>query len=215
MIRWPDRRHAGEALSDELAHLEDGEPLVLAIPRGGVEVAAVVANRLDGELDVIIARKLGAPWNQELAIGAVTADGVPVLDQELVRRLGVSEAHVEAEIARQAAEVQRREEAYRAGRPAIDPRGRTVVVVDDGVATGATARAALGYVRRRGPRRLVFAVPVGPPDTIASLADEADEVVCPSQPARFYAVGEWYDDFRQVSDQEVIEMLARSGSSGD
>lgn len=208
MPRWPDRRTAGQALAAELSRHRGTQPLLLGVPRGGVEVAAVVAEALDGELDVVIARKLGAPGNPELAIGAVAADGIPVLDELLIRRLGVPDAHVEAEVTRQEEEVRRREEAYRAGGPPVDPAGRVVIVVDDGVATGATARAALRYVRRQEPKFLSLAVPVGPPETVAEMAAEVDEVVCPLQPSFFYAVGEWYDDFRQVSDQEVIDLLA-------
>ncbi len=195
-------------LAQALEHHRGEHPLVLGVPRGGVEVAAVIAEHLDGELDVAIARKIGAPFNPELALGAVAADGEPLFEPELLRRLGVDEEYVREEAERQTEEVHRREQAYRGepAEPAVE--GRVVIVVDDGIATGSTMLALLRYLRRRGPRQLVCAVPVGPPDTIPRLAAEADEVVCPNQPAFFMAVGQWYMDFHQVSDEEVMALLA-------
>lgn len=169
-------------------------------------VAAEVAAVVHGELGCTIAAKVGAPWSRELAIGAVTPDGVPLLDDEMIRRMNLDRGDVKAEVERSLAELKRRRRLYGSEEPAAG--GRTVLVVDDGVATGATLRATLGYVRRLEPERLVCAVPVGPPSTIDLLAVEADEVVCPLQPERFRAVGEWYDDFGQTSDDEVVSLLA-------
>lgn len=213
MKGYRDRRAAGQALADALSHYRSRRPLVLGVPRGGVTVAAEVAAALDGDLDVVVARKLGAPGNPELAMGAVGADGQPLVDDRLVARLGVDQARLAAEVERQTAEARRREVAYRKDRPAPDPAGREVIVVDDGVATGATLRAALALVRRRGPATLCCAVPVGPPETLLRLGEEADEVVCPLQPTWFMAVGEWYADFRQVEDHEVVALLEAHGGA--
>lgn len=208
MDGYRDRRDAGVALAAALEVYRVQQPLVLGVPRGGVSVAAEVAEAFDCDLDVAVARKVGAPGNPELAMGAVGADGVPLLDDLLIGRLGVDAERVDAEVEAQTAEARRRELAYRAEGPAPDPAGRTVIVVDDGVATGATLRAALGLVRRRRPARLCCAVPVGPRETLARLTEEADHVVCPLRPRWFMAVGEWYRDFRQVSDDEVMVLLA-------
>jgi predicted phosphoribosyltransferase len=206
---YADRHHAGSVLAGDLT--DHGGALVLGIPRGGVVVAAVVARALDGDLDVAIARKVGAPFNPELAMGAVGVDGVALLDEATVRALGVSAADVDAEVARQTEEARRRLAVYRGGRPPLDIPGRTVIVVDDGVATGATMKAVLMEVRRQSPRRLICAVPCAPPQTIGELTALADEVVCPLQPPTFMAVGQWYRDFTQVTDDEVVALLAGDG----
>ena len=203
---FEDRRDAGRRLAEALAPLVGQDALVLALPRGGVPVAAEVADALGAELDVLVARKLGAPMQPELGLGAV-APGVRVVDDALVAQLRVREedlARVEREERR---EMERRLARYRGGRPPPRVERRVVVVVDDGVATGGTARAALRSVRRQGPARLVFAVPVGPPETLASLRDEADEVVAVLAPEGFRAVGLWYDRFDQTSDEEVLDVL--------
>jgi putative phosphoribosyl transferase len=182
---------------------------VLGIPRGGVPVAAEVARGLDADLDVIVVRKLGAPTQPELGIGAVVDGDHPqsVLNDELIGELGVSREYLAREIETQLAEVRRRQHAYRAGREPIPIEGRTAIVVDDGIATGGSTRAALRGVRRARPKRLVLAVPVAPPSTLEMLAGEADEIVCLSAPEEFFAVGQFYRDFHQVSDDEVIRTL--------
>lgn len=168
-------------------------------------VAAEVADVLDGELGMVLAAKVGAPWSRELAIGAVAPDGVPFLDETMIKRMRLDQSEVEEQVARAVAELERRRVEYGAQAPAVS--GRVVVVVDDGVATGATLSAALSYVRRLGPDLLVCAVPVGPPVTLDRLAYEADELICPLQPERLRAVGEWYDDFGQTTDDEVRALL--------
>lgn len=212
MRRFRDRREAGAALAAHLTHHSESRPLVLGIPRGGVVVAAEVASVLAGSLDVVVARKIGSPWSPELALGAVAPDGVALIDKEMAARLGVDEEELQPEAERQLAELQRREELYRGGR-SLEIEGRVVIVVDDGVATGATLRAVIGFVARQNAAFLSCAVPVGPPSTIGLIATEVDEVVCPLQPVRFRAVGDWYDDFSQTTDSEVLALLeqARAG----
>jgi putative phosphoribosyl transferase len=210
---FADRREAGRRLAEMLAGLRDQRVVVLAIPRGGVEVAAVLADDLDAPLDVVIPRKVGAPGNPELGLGAV-AEGVEVLDERLIRSLGVGEDYLRREIAAQVEEIRRRSAAYRGDRPPVDLEGRVAVVVDDGVATGGTAAAALRWARSRGASRVILAVPVAPPEAMQRLNEEADEIVVLATPEPFYAVGQWYADFPQVSDEEVVEFLSRSAHRG-
>lgn len=202
-----DRRDAGRALAAALDRFHGQDALVLGLPRGGVPVAAEVARALDGELDVIVARKLGSPASAELAIGAITADGQRVLNDDIIRDLRVSEAYIDAVSAVQQAEAHRRETGLRGDRPAPRIAGRIVILVDDGLATGATMRAAVRAVRRQAPARLVVAVPVAAPAACETLRSEADEVVALGEPEYFGAVGSFYRDFRQTEDEEVQHLL--------
>jgi putative phosphoribosyl transferase len=205
---YADRADGGRALAAALAAHRGTAPVVLGIPRGGVPVAVVVARALEGELDVVVARKLGAPLQPELALGAVAADGSRFLNDEVIAMLGVDESYLRRITAEQRAEAQRRELRFRGGRVPAPLQGRTVILVDDGLATGATMRAAIRSVRARKPGRLVVAVPVGPADTCDAIAGEVDEVVCPAKPAPFGAVGLYYRHFGQVEDDEVVRLLA-------
>lgn len=207
---FADRREAGERLGRALGHLGPNV-VVLAIPRGGAIVGEAVARELGAPLDVVVPRKVGAPGNPELAIGAV-APGIRVLDPRVMGALGVSERYLEREIAAQEAEIERRQRAYRGGRDPVSVAGRVAVVVDDGVATGSTAVAALRWARAQGAERVVLAVPVAPPQTLERLGSEADEVVVLETPTPFLAVGEWYRDFAQTTDAQVVSALARSGT---
>jgi putative phosphoribosyl transferase len=204
---FTDRQDAGERLAARLAEFVTEPSIVLGVPRGGVLVAGPVAAALSAPLDVVVPRKLGAPGNPELGVGAV-APGVRVVDVQLVRRLGVPDSYLLDESARQEAEVERRMTAYRGSRPALDLTGRTAVVVDDGVATGGTAVASIRCARVLGAARVVFAAPVGPSSTIAVLEREADEVLVLETPPSFSAVGEWYERFDQVTDEEVRAVLS-------
>jgi putative phosphoribosyl transferase len=207
-VIFTDRRHAGRLLGERLEHLRGAGPVVLALPRGGVPVAAAVAAALGAPLDVLIVRKLGAPTQPELALGAMGEGGTRVLNADLLARLQLTEHDLAAVEARERDEIDRRRTRYRHGRPMVPIAGRTVIVVDDGLATGATARAAVAVARAAGAARVVVAVPVAAPDSLRLLALEADEVVALATPSTFHAVGAWYDDFRQVDDDEVERLLA-------
>ncbi len=209
MSIFADRAEAGERLAEALAELAGRDVVVLAIPRGGVIVGEAVARALGAPLDVVIPRKIGAPGNPELGIGAV-APGVRVLDDRTISSLRVSPDYVDREIAVQEREIERRQLAYRAGRPPLDVGGRVAVVVDDGIATGVTAVAALRWARSRGAATVVLAVPVAPVPSLIRLRDEADRIVVLATPEPFLAVGEWYRRFAQTSDDEVIASLARA-----
>ena len=209
-----DRQGAGEALAQRLEHHRGAHPLVLGLPRGGVPVAAQVARALDADLDVVVSRKLGSPGSAELAIGAVTANGGRFLNDDVIRALNVSEAYLTAVTATQQAEARRRETLFRGSRPAPVIAGRTVILVDDGLATGATMRAAVRSVRQQQPKRLVVAVPVGSPEACAALRAEADEVVCLYEPRYFGAVGLHYADFTQTQDSDVQALLGESAGAG-
>lgn len=203
---FEDRQHAGRVLAERLAHLQGHQDLlVLALPRGGVAVGFEVARALHAELDVFIVRKLGYPGHEEYAMGAIASGGVRVMN---VRAgAGVTEREVDAIVRREEAELARRERLYRGSRPPVAIAGRTVIVVDDGLATGATMRAAVAAIRKQSPQRLIVAVPVGAQETCAQLESEADEVVCAEIPSPFHAVGLWYRHFPQSTDDEVRQLL--------
>lgn len=206
-LGFADRRDAGRALAQRLKPLANEDPVVVALPRGGVPVAHEVARALDAPLDILAVRKLGAPHNPEYGVGAVAEDGTSVIDPEAVSILGLSGPALESIAERETGELQRRVALYRDARPPLELAGRTVIVIDDGIATGVTDAAGLRAVRRRKPRRLVLAVPVCAPDSALRLREEADEVVCLHAPRLFHGVGEWYRDFSQVSDEEVLAVL--------
>ncbi len=204
-----DRREAGRALAEELAAYRDINGLVvLGLARGGVPVGWEVARALHAELDVFLVRKLGVPQWTELAMGALASGGGVVMNDNVVSSLGISAEKVRAVIDREAAELSRRDQAYRGDRPPISLQGKTVILVDDGIATGASMLAAVRAVRAAGPETIVVAVPVGPPSACQELAQEADDVVCTTMPPAFEAVGQVFVDFHQVTDNEVRELLA-------
>ena len=211
---FPNRAEAGRLLATKLSkYAGRDDVIVLGLPRGGVPVAYEVARALRVPLDVFIVRKLGVPGFEELAVGALASGGVRVLNEDVMRALPNADEIVEAVTQRETAEVQRREEKYRDGRAAPEIRGKTVILIDDGLATGATMRAAVKALRQRGAAKIVVAVPVGPPDTCREFEDEADEVVCASAPEFFQAVGQYYEDFSQTSDEEVRNLLARAAQA--
>jgi putative phosphoribosyl transferase len=214
--RFLDRRHAGRVLARQLKRYA-GRPdlLVLGLPRGGVPVAYEVARSLRAPLDVFVVRKLGVPGHEELAMGAVASGGVRVLNEEVVRMLGVSEAEIEAVVARELAEAERREELYRGSREPLDVAGRPVILVDDGLATGASMEAAVAALRPLQPRSVAVAVPVAAADTCTALEPQADDLVCVFTPYPFEAVGVWYEDFAQTSDEDVARLLSRAGEPAD
>ncbi len=211
-MRFRDRTDAGVRLAARLGRYADRhDVIVLALPRGGVPVGAEVARALGAPLDVFLVRKLGVPGHEELAMGAIASGGVRVLNRDVLDQLRIAPKWVDAVAAQELAELTRREAVYRDGRPAPDVRGKTVVLVDDGLATGASMKSAVAALRDLGPARVVVAVPVGAPETCQELGELADEVVCAEAPDPFYAVGSWYVDFDQTTDEEVRELLAEAG----
>lgn len=209
--RFADRAQAGQMLARRLEpYAHRGDVIVLGLPRGGVPVAYEVARALDAPLDVFVVRKLGAPQQEELAMGAIASGGVRVLNRDVVDALGIPDAVIEEVTQTQQQELQRREELYRGHRPLLPVQGRIVILVDDGLATGSTMRAAVHALRNMHPARIVVAVPTGAASTCRDLQREADEVICLATPEPFYAVGLWYENFDQTSDQDVRDLLERS-----
>lgn len=210
-MRFDDRRQAGQELGVRLLEwAADGDltdVVVLALPRGGVPVAAEVARALHVPMDVLVVRKIGAPGAREVGIGAVVGEDPPVFDRLALEVLGLDESEFAADVAMERLELHRRDDLYRAGRPEPQVQGRSVILVDDGLATGITAHAALRHLRRQNPGRLILAVPVCAPRSVVELKEEADDLMCLHQPHNFQSVGQWYADFGQVSDREVLDTL--------
>ena len=210
-MSFRNRSDAGRQLAKALAGYKDQQPVILALPRGGVPVAAQVAAALNAPLDLILVRKIGVPFQPELAMGAVVDGGAPIIvrNEDVIRLAGIDESEFKAVCDDELAEIERRRQRYLGNRNRVDVSGRTAIVIDDGVATGATTRAALRATRMRNPKRLVLAVPVAPTDSLSALHRDADDVVCLEDHEFFGAIGVYYADFSQVSDEEVIEILKR------
>jgi len=207
---FADRVDAGRQLANEIAYRHYPDPIILGLPRGGVQIGFEIAHRLHAPLDVLVARKIGAPHQPELAIGAVAPGGIAVVDDSALRYLDISQAEIEAAIERETREMSRRNGLYRDDSPAPDLRERTVILADDGLATGLTAEAAILSIRQQSPDRLVLAVPVCAPDTEARLRPMVDDIICLYAPSPFHAVGIWYQEFTQMTDEQVIELLDRA-----
>jgi putative phosphoribosyl transferase len=208
---FSNRTEAGRLLAEKLVkYAGRTDVIVLGLPRGGVPVAYEVAKRLGVPFDVFLVRKLGVPGFEELAVGAIASGGVRVLNEDVLRALPNADETIESVTAKETAELERREQSYRDGRPAPDLRDRIVILVDDGLATGATMRAAVKALRQSGAAKIIVAVPVGPPDTCRELEEQADETICLCTPEFFQAVGQYYEDFSQTSDEDVRELLNRS-----
>jgi putative phosphoribosyl transferase len=208
---FADRQDAGRLLAEKLAgYAKRDDVVVLGIPRGGVPVAFEVAARLSAPLDVFLLRKLGVPGHEELAFGAIASGGVRVLDQETIEALGIAEQDIEQVTTDELKELERREKAYRGEWPVLDVKTKTVILVDDGIATGSSMKAGIRALRQLQPKRIVVAVPVAPAGTCSQLSKEVDELVCVATPPLFHAIGQFYEDFTQVSDQEVLALLSRA-----
>jgi len=208
MALFKDRRDAGKQLAQELsAYAGRSDVIVLALPRGGVPVAYEVARALNAPLDIFIVRKLGLPGHEELAIGAIASGGIRVLNHDIVQALKIPQTMIDTITRQELQELERRERAYRGDRPPPEVRGRTVILIDDGLATGASMRAAVAALRAQNPARIVVAVPTAAPETCAAFESEVDEIVCAMTPEPFYGVGRWYEDFSQTTDEEVRALL--------
>lgn len=210
-MRFRDREEAGRLLAGRLREYVDETPIVLALPRGGVAVGYEVAQALGAPLDVMVVRKLGVPWHPELGMGALAEGGALYLNQEVLGSTDVGPEEIQQVIAEETRELKRRVQRYRGGRPLLDVRGRTVVLVDDGLATGGTARAAIRALRGFGARTLILAIPVAAAETAEALREEVDTLVCVQEPANLWAIGTWYDDFHQMTDEEVLVLLDQAG----
>ncbi len=216
MFRFKDRSMAGRYLADKLqGYARDPNALVLGLPRGGVVVAFEVARELGLPLDIFLVRKLGVPGYEELAMGAIASGGVRVMNDNVLRQVNIPEATVEVVARREELELKRREEAYRDNRPRLDVRDRTAILIDDGLATGATMRAAVAALRKQKPGRIVIAVPVAAPDTCEEFRADVDEIICGITPSQFHAVGVWYEDFSQTTDEEVQQLLRAAYHQGE
>jgi putative phosphoribosyl transferase len=211
-----DRRDAGRKLAQRFdAFVGKPDVVVLALPRGGVPVAYEIAIRIRAPLDVLVVRKLGVPHHPEYAMGAIASGGIEVIDRRIVSVIGVSQRDLDEVLRRERAELDRRERLFRMGRPAVDAAGKTVILVDDGLATGSSMAAAIDALRTREPARIVVAVPIAPPETCQTLGERADEMICLVTPEQMYAVGYWYADFTQTTDAEVRELLDAARSGGE
>jgi len=211
-----DRTEAGRVLAHRLAaYANYPNALVLALPRGGVPVAFEIAEALNLPLDIVVVRKLGLPGHEEFAMGAIASGGARVLNQDLIRQLSLSDEIIEQIVAREQRELERRERTYRGQRPVLDVRDRIIIIVDDGLATGSSMRAAIAALRQKQPAKLIVAVPVGARITCSELEAFADEVICLETPENFSAVGLWYGDFSQITDEEVIDLLERNRKNSE
>jgi putative phosphoribosyl transferase len=213
-MRFANRNAAGQALAKVLARKKLRDPVVLALPRGGVAVAVQIAQALQAPLDIVLVRKIGVPWQRELAAAAVVDGGDPeiVTNEDVIEVTGVDRPYIDTAVKRELEEIERRRRLYLQGRKRVPLAGRTIILVDDGIATGASVRAALRALKRKAPKTLILAVPVAPADTVAALQKEANEVVCLSVPEPFFAIGLHYVDFHQISDTEVVELLAEASA---
>jgi predicted phosphoribosyltransferase len=210
-MRFRDRSEAGRLLARSLQRFKSRpDVLVLALPRGGVPVAYEVALNLKAPLDVFVVRKLGVPGRKELAMGAIATGGIRALNESVIRLLNIPQTVIEAVATSEGEELQRRERLYRGGKPPLDVKSKTIILIDDGLATGSTMKAAIAALRRQNPARIIVAVPLAPPETCRELEDDADEVVCPVMPEPFYAIGEWYESFEQTTDSEVSDLIRRA-----
>ena len=204
---FKNREEAGKKLAKELEKYKAEKPIVLAIPRGGIIVGKEIAKELNSKLDLVIPRKIGAPWEKELAIGAVAPDGSLILNEDLIKELEVPQAYIQAEKERELKEIERRLKVYRGDKKFPELKNKVVILVDDGIATGATIKAAINFVKNQEPKKIVVAVPVAPLDTLKELEREVDEIVCLEKPKFMGAISEFYLDFRQVEDEEVIKIM--------
>lgn len=213
MAFFKDRLDAGKKLANELSkYANRSDILILALPRGGVPVAFEVAKELNAKMDVFVVRKLGIPGNEELAMGAIASDNIIMLNEDIVRSFQISKQVIDAVAARELKELERRERIYRGKRPKPNISGSTVILIDDGLATGATMSAAASAVKTKNPTKIVIAVPTGAPDTCKFFEEKVDEVICVATPEPFYSVGAWYEDFSQTTDEEVCELLNKAAN---